>query len=183
MRFVATAECSAALRSVRENRAYCQAVKSEVLSGYLEVLDRENSAIHLRDISAADLVAEAFEMEFGIDENDLQGYQKDASVAHRSVSGVSAVVALAPGDVLVSDRSPVVHGDSLEAGANAGGSVYLILGYGSSAVADGLSISKVVLALDRLGRPALGIEGFYLDLTSVAMTGPADLSEEDQSQL
>lgn len=50
-------------------------------------------------------------------------------------------------------------------------------------VADGVSISAMVLALDRRERDGLGIEMFYSDPIPVAMTGPADRSDEDPSPL
>ena len=132
---------------------------------------------------AADLVAQASEIGVGVDGNDLLGYQKDALVVHKPVWGVSVEVVLSPRDDLVADRSTVAHAESLEAAADAGDSGNLNLVYGSSVVADGKSISAVVLVLDRLERDAPGIRLFYLDLISVAMTGPPELSAERYSPL
>lgn len=96
---------------------------SRVLSGNRKVLDGEAFATHLRDRSGAGWVAEAFAVGVGVGGNDLRGYRTDVSVGHRSVVAVSAVAALSPEDVLVSDRSSVAHADSVAAGASAGDSV------------------------------------------------------------
>lgn len=183
LHYVSAAARSAALRPAMENPVGWQTVKPRAWSGYWETLGKENSAIHLRDTPGADLGAGAFAIGVGVDGNDLQGYQKDASTVHRPVLGVSAVVPLSSGDVLGSDRSSVAHGDILEAGANAGDLVKLNLGCGSSAVAGGMSVSEAELALGHLEEDALGIETFCLDPTSVAMAGPPDPCEQYQSQL